>query len=70
MHRYAAVMVNAYSQVSGRSLEGAISDLELTGLIELDEVSNLSDNEIDHLSDILMNHEAVASLRQRVSDRA
>ncbi len=42
MHRYAAIMVNAYSQVSGRSLEEAISDLRLTDIIDLDEVSNLS----------------------------
>ena len=59
MRRYAAIMVHAYSRVSGRSLEEVTHDLHLDGIINPDEIKELSEAEQDYLQDILNSDEKV-----------
>lgn len=59
MRRYAAIMVHAYSQISGRSLEDVTRDLHLEGIIDPEEIKELSEAENDYLQDILKSGEKV-----------
>lgn len=59
MRRYAAIMVHAYSQISGRSLEEVTRDLHLEGIIDPEEIKELSEAENDYLQDILKSGEKV-----------
>ena len=61
MHNYSAIIVNAYSSVSGRSISDSISDLGLDGVIDSSEVESLSEVETDYLNDMLKNGQIVRS---------
>lgn len=66
MQRHAAIMVNAYSRVANRSLEESLVDLDLTGIIDLEGVSNLSESENDYVSAMLKDKEMVISWKKAV----
>ncbi len=67
MQRHAAIMVNAYSRVAGRSLEKALDDLGLAGRLELEEVKNLQESENDYLEAMLKDREMVMSWKRAIS---
>ena len=64
MHRYSAIMVHAYSLVTGKGLERDISELQFTDVLNLKEVTNLSRDETDYLNGMLNNREIVASWKR------
>ena len=66
MQKHAAIMVNAYSRVAGRSLEEALVDLDLAEIIDLESLSNLSESENDYLSAMLKDHDMVISWKKAV----
>ncbi|SHJ58838.1 hypothetical protein SAMN02745165_02734 [Malonomonas rubra DSM 5091] len=61
MRRYAAIMIHAYSQVSGRSLEQVTRDMHLEGIIDPDQIRHLSDAETEYLHDILKDDNKIRS---------
>lgn len=64
MHNFSAIMVHAYSHVSGQSLSDSITDLGLANMIDLDEIKKLSSVETEYLRDILKNENLVLSWRK------
>ena len=59
-------MINAYSRVADRSLEEALVDLDLAGIIDMEGVSNLSESEIDYVSAMLKDNVMVISWKKAV----
>ena len=61
MRRYAAIMIHAYSRVSGRSLEEVTRDMHLEGIVDPNHIRHLSAAENEYLQDILRNDSKIKS---------
>lgn len=63
-HNFTAIMVHAYSHVSGRDLGDAITDLGFSGLISLESLQRLSTAEHEILQDVLLDKPRILSWRR------
>ena len=63
MRRYAAILIHAHSKISGRSLEEVARDMHLEGIVDLEQIRTLSENEEAYLREILQNDNNFLSLQ-------
>lgn len=63
MRRYAAILIHAHSKISGRTLEEVTRDMHLEGIVDPDQIRNLSKTEEAYLQEILKDGEKVLSLQ-------
>ena len=67
MQKHAVIMVHAYSRVAERTLEESLADLNLAGIVELDEISSLPESENDYLEAMMKDPEMILSWKNPLS---
>lgn len=60
---YSRVMIHAFAEATGRTIEEALTDLGLVGTMKLEEAGNLSRTEEGYLRELLSTDDAVKAWR-------